>query len=317
MGLANTAPSGDNRAATAQKQKQWSDLLRQETQETNPMRKAELQRQRMQLENELKNNPDFAYNTQDAINDKMAYEKSARAVAALRAEETANNARMQTLDQTINTSTDTNAVNQAKQQKAALAQRNAQIAAAILANSQQNQALFEKLSNIAGTEENKERISQVNRQIDNYESNRADFNNQDGRTTYENSISMEQHQQRIAQAQQNIANGMNELNRLQQEWQSRRDALTKDENALQQLRALEAQNSDPAMAATYQQQIQAKESEINLARQEFNNIQTQRDNAQANVERLRQTEQSLHAQTARIKSDNEFYNRFIRSGNAN
>lgn len=316
-GGGNGAGSGDTRATTAQKQKQWSDLLRQEAQETNPMRKAALQKQRMQLENELKNNPEFAYNTQDAINDKMAYEKSARALAALRAEETANQARMQALDQTINTSTDANAVSQAQQQKATLMQRNAQVAAAIQANSQQNQALFEKLSNMAGTEENKARISQVNNQISNYESNRANFNNQDGRTTYENSISLAQHQQRIAQAQQNIANGMNELNRLQQEWQNRRDALTQDENALQQLRNLAAQNSDPAMAATYQQQIQAKESAINQARQEFNNIQTQRDNTQANIERLRQMEQSLHAQTAKIRSDNEFYNRFVKPGSVN
>ena len=102
-----------------------------------------------------------------------------------------------------------------------------------------------------------------------------------------------------------------------QEWQNRRDALTQDENALQQLRNLAAQNSDPAMAATYQQQIQAKESAINQARQEFNNIQAQRDNTQANIERLRQMEQSLHAQTAKIRSDNEFYNRFVKPGSVN
>ena len=309
---ANSQPDRTGGNNTRQQQRRWSDLLAQENRTTDPTQRANIQQERQRLEDELRNNPQFAYNSPELLNNKKALEQGRQQLERLRTEQTANRQRMLQLDQAINGAPNAAAAAQAQQQRNQLEQRNAQLEANMQTVSQQNNQLYDKLSQTAGTEENLSRMAAVNKQIDSFEANKAAFNNQSGRETYENSISPERHQQEIDQVRQQINADAQQLSSIQQAMQVKQNEIAQAEAALQHQRAQAARDTDPASQALYARQIQERESAIAQARKEFSALQGQQDSTQKRMTDRQKYEQSLQQQTQRLRSDWNFYTTFMK-----
>ncbi len=257
------------------------------------------------------------YNTAQAKADKQAFDNANNNIAMYSAMHANYHQEMQQLDNTINTSKDSNAVAQAQARKQKVAAEQDKLKQAMAAEKKIRDEKFESLSNIAGTQENRERIAQVQRSIDSYEKNKAYYGNKSGRETYENSIDEKVHNDRLNKNQSDQMKNNNEMRKNQNLIDAAQKQIEKEEQLLRQQQEQAKKTTDEQSKKLYEQQVKEREAMINKAKQELAQMKQKDQDYKKNARQLKAQEQVLKQEAQKAASDRVFYNKFVDSDPAN
>ena len=254
------------------------------------------------LEKNMLNTLNSAYNSQQLINDKKNLENSAAAIQNAKANASRVDSQLQAVNQTIQNPVDSKSLAQAQQQKAQLESEKATLDKYVSDTQKYHDNLYNKLSNIAGTEENKQRIQDIQNQI----------NANGGAQAYENSISPEATQQKINDINQKI-----EQNAREQAAQAERISRTQQEinaqNALlQDEKNKAASASDEPSRTLYAQQAQERENIIRQTQDDLQRMQSQVDSLKTDAQALGKQQQILAKDLEQNKAQWDFYNKFVK-----
>ena len=218
----------------------------------------------------------------------------------------------QQLDNIIKTSKDPNAVAQAKNRKQQVSAEQEKIRNAIDQEQKVRDATFEKLSNVAGTKENQDRLNQVQKTMDYYEQNKSYYGNKSGRETYEQSISEKTHNDTIARTQREQAQNSQNRQENQKLMEAKQRQIAQDEALLKQQKEQAQKEADAQSKALYEQQVKEREAMIAKAQQELEQMkQNESKYAQKDVD-LRQQEARDKRAAEQAAKDRAFYNKFVR-----
>ena len=257
------------------------------------------------------------YNTPQAKADKQAYDNANNNIAMYSAMHANYHQEMQQLDNTINTSKDSNAVAQAQARKQKVAAEQDKIKNAMAAEKKVRDEKFDALSNIAGTEENKKRIAQVQQNIDYAEKNKAFFGNKSGRETYERSIDEKLHNDRLNKNQSEQMANSDAMRKNQNLMDATQKQIQKDEQLLKQQQEQAKKTTDAQSKALYEQQVKEREAMINKAKQELAQMKQKDQNYKATNANLKNQENKLKQEAQKAAGDRAFYNKFVDSDPAN
>ena len=254
------------------------------------------------LEKNMLNTLNSAYNSQQLINDKKNLENSAAAIQNAKANASRVDSQLQAVNQTIQNPVDSKSLAQAQQQKAQLESEKATLDKYVSDTQKYHDNLYNKLSNIAGTEENKQRIQDIQNQI----------NANGGAQAYENSISPEATQQKINDINQKIEQNAREqaaqaekINRTQQEINAQNALLQDEKNKA-------ASASDEPSRTLYAQQAQERENIIRQTQDDLQRMQSQVDSLKTDAQALGQQQQILAKDLEQNKAQWDFYNKFVK-----
>ena len=218
----------------------------------------------------------------------------------------------QQLDNIIKTSKDPNAVAQAKNRKQQVSAEQEKIRNAIDQEQKVRDATFEKLSNVAGTKENQDRLNQVQKTMDYYEQNKSYYGNKSGRETYEQSISEKTHNDTIARTQREQAQNSQNRQENQKLMEAKQRQIAQDEALLKQQKEQAQKEADAQSKALYEQQVKEREAMIAKAQQELEQMkQNESKYAQKDVD-LRHQEARDKRAAEQAAKDRAFYNKFVR-----
>ena len=218
----------------------------------------------------------------------------------------------QQLDNIIKTSKDPNAVAQAKNRKQQVSAEQEKIRNAIDQEQKVRDATFEKLSNVAGTKENQDRLKQVQKTMDYYEQNKSYYGNKSGRETYEQSISEKTHNDTIARTQREQAQNSQNRQENQKLMEAKQRQIAQDEALLKQQKEQAQKEADAQSKALYEQQVKEREAMIAKAQQELEQMkQNESKYAQKDVD-LRHQEARDKRAAEQAAKDRAFYNKFVR-----
>ena len=218
----------------------------------------------------------------------------------------------QQLDNIIKTSKDPNAVAQAKNRKQQVSAEQEKIRNAIDQEQKVRDATFEKLSNVAGTKENQDRLNQVQKTMDYYEQNKSHYGNKSGRETYEQSISEKTHNDTIARTQREQAQNTQNRQDNQKQMEAKQRQIAQDEALLKQQKEQAQKEADAQSKALYEQQVKEREAMIAKAQQELEQMkQNESKYAQKDVD-LRHQEARDKRAAEQAAKDRAFYNKFVR-----
>ena len=218
----------------------------------------------------------------------------------------------QQLDNIIKTSKDPNAVAQAKNRKQQVSAEQEKIRNAIDQEQKVRDATFEKLSNVAGTKENQDRLKQVQKTMDYYEQNKSHYGNKSGRETYEQSISEKTHNDTIARTQREQAQNSQNRQENQKLMEAKQRQIAQDEALLKQQKEQAQKEADAQSKALYEQQVKEREAMIAKAQQELEQMkQNESKYAQKDVD-LRHQEARDKRAAEQAAKDRAFYNKFVR-----
>ena len=209
---------------------------------------------------------------------------------------------LQAVNQTIQNPEDSKSLAQAQQQKAQLESEKATLDKYVSDTQKYHDNLYNKLSNIAGTEENKQRIQDIQNQI----------NANGGAQAYEKSISPEATQQKINDINQKIEQNAREqaaqaekINRTQQEINAQNALLQDEKNKA-------ASASDEPSRTLYAQQAQERENIIRQTQDDLQRMQSQVDSLKTDAQALGQQQQILAKDLEQNKAQWDFYNKFVK-----
>ena len=254
------------------------------------------------LEKNMLNTLNSAYNSQQLINDKKNLENSAAAIQNAKANASRVDSQLQAVNQTIQNPVDSKSLAQAQQQKAQLESEKATLDKYVSDTQKYHDNLYNKLSNIAGTEENKQRIQDIQNQI----------NANGGAQAYENSISPEATQQKINDINQKIEQNAREqaaqaekINRTQQEINAQNALLQDEKNKA-------ASASDEPSRTLYAQQAQERENIIRQTQDDLQRMQSQVDSLKTDAQALGKQQQILAKDLEQNKAQWDFYNKFVK-----
>ena len=254
------------------------------------------------LEKNMLNTLNSAYNSQQLINDKKNLENSAAAIQNAKANASRVDSQLQAVNQTIQNPVDSKSLAQAQQQKAQLESEKATLDKYVSDTQKYHDNLYNKLSNIAGTEENKQRIQDIQNQI----------NANGGAQAYEKSISPEATQQKINDINQKIEQNAREqaaqaekINRTQQEINAQNALLQDEKNKA-------ASASDEPSRTLYAQQAQERENIIRQTQDDLQRMQSQVDSLKTDAQALGQQQQILAKDLEQNKAQWDFYNKFVK-----
>ena len=218
----------------------------------------------------------------------------------------------QQLDNIIKTSKDPNAVAQAKNRKQQVSAEQEKIRNAIDQEQKVRDATFEKLSNVAGTKENQDRLKQVQKTMDYYEQNKSHYGNKSGRETYEQSISEKTHNDTIARTQREQAQNSQNRQENQKLMEAKQRQIAQDEALLKQQKEQAQKEADAQSKALYEQQVKEREAMIAKAQQELEQMkQNESKYAQKDID-LRHQEARDKRAAEQAAKDRAFYNKFVR-----
>ena len=257
------------------------------------------------------------YNTPQAKADKQAYDNANNNIAMYSAMHANYHQEMQQLDNTINTSKDSNAVAQAQARKQKVAAEQDKLKKAMDIEKKIRDEKFESLSNIAGTQENKQRIAQVQRNIDYAEKNKALFGNKSGRETYENSIDEKVHNDRLNKNQSDQMKNSDDMRKNQNLIDATQKQIEKDEELLKQQQEQAKKATDAQSKALYEQQVKEREAMINKTKQELAQMKQKDLDYKKNDGQLKAQEQKLKQDAKKAAGDRVFYNKFVDSDPTN
>ena len=254
------------------------------------------------LEKNMLNTLNSAYNSQQLINDKKNLENSAAAIQNAKVNASRVDSQLQAVNQTIQNPVDSKSLAQAQQQKAQLESEKATLDKYVSDTQKYHDNLYNKLSNIAGTEENKQRIQDIQNQI----------NANGGAQAYENSISPEATQQKINDINQKIEQNAREqaaqaekINRTQQEINAQNALLQDEKNKA-------ASASDEPSRTLYAQQAQERENIIRQTQDDLQRMQSQVDSLKTDAQALGKQQQILAKDLEQNKAQWDFYNKFVK-----
>ena len=254
------------------------------------------------LEKNMLNTLNSAYNSQQLINDKKNLENSAAAIQNAKANASRVDSQLQAVNQTIQNPVDSKSLAQAQQQKAQLESEKATLDKYVSDTQKYHDNLYNKLSNIAGTEENKQRIQDIQNQI----------NANGGAQAYENSISPEATQQKINDINQKIEQNAREqaaqaekINRTQQEINAQNALLQDEKNKA-------ASASDEPSRTLYAQQAQERENIIRQTQDDLQRMQSQVASLKTDAQALGKQQQILAKDLEQNKAQWDFYNKFVK-----
>ena len=254
------------------------------------------------LEKNMLNTLNSAYNSQQLINDKKNLENSAAAIQNAKANASRVDSQLQAVNQTIQNPVDSKSLAQAQQQKAQLESEKATLDKYVSNTQKYHDNLYNKLSNIAGTEENKQRIQDIQNQI----------NANGGAQAYEKSISPEATQQKINDINQKIEQNAREqaaqaekINRTQQEINAQNALLQDEKNKA-------ASASDEPSRTLYAQQAQERENIIRQTQDDLQRMQSQVDSLKTDAQALGKQQQILAKDLEQNKAQWDFYNKFVK-----
>ena len=254
------------------------------------------------LEKNMLNTLNSAYNSQQLINDKKNLENSAAAIQNAKANASRVDSQLQAVNQTIQNPVDSKSLAQAQQQKAQLESEKATLDKYVSDTQKYHDNLYNKLSNIAGTEENKQRIQDIQNQI----------NANGGAQAYENSISPEATQQKINDINQKIEQNAREqaaqaekINRTQQEINAQNALLQDEKNKA-------ASASDEPSRTLYAQQALERENIIRQTQDDLQRMQSQVDSLKTDAQALGKQQQILAKDLEQNKAQWDFYNKFVK-----
>lgn len=301
----NSAQQAVNAAkGTPQEAQRLKDLEQAQIKLQNAQAQAaQAMQTRAALEQSMLNGQNSAYNSPQLINDKKNFENSAAAIQSAKDSAANIEAQLKNVAQNIQNSTDSKSLAQAQQLKAQLEAEKAKLDKYIKDTQKYNDNLYEKLSNTAGTEENKQRVQDVQTQI----------NQGGGVQAYENSISPETAQQKINDADQRIEQNSQaqvaqaaEINRAQQE-------LDKQNALLQEEKRKASAATDEPSRNLYTQQAQERENLIQQAQQELQRMKDTEAQLKTEAISLQQERQALNRNFAKSQELWNFYNKFVKT----
>ncbi len=249
-------------------------------------------------------NPDLR---PDVLQNRNDLARTEGALSQAQQQQTANNSRIQALDQTIASSSDQNAIAAAQQQRTQLIQENARLSQQIQQLSSYKEQLQSKLSNVAGTKENKDRIAQMKTEMASSGLTQEQYEKQISPEAHAHKI--EAYQRDIDQRQQDVDNTWNAMRGKQAELQQR-------EAALQNLKNQAANDKDPANQAKYQQQIQTAEALVARAKQEINAMSASIGANQRSIQQTQSLLDTARQNSGKVQEKFDFYQNHVKGQSA-
>ena len=166
---------------------------------------------------------------------------------------------------------------------------------------------FEIKSAIDGSEENQDRIKQVNDEIDYYQNNKSSLDTKSGQQIYEDSISEKTHNDRLNKNQQEQNNAMEEIKKGKDKIEQK----LKEINELKNKMAEQRKQLDDSQINT-NQQLNDLNILLRAAQNHLDNLNEHQRQMTARVAALSDMEKYLKSEAEKASKARDFYNKFVK-----